>query len=202
MNFTLTGNYHNYDNLICIRSPQLAESYTVEFEEMFLEDRFGYSSPRNTPYQKVLLGDSVIEVYFSPEDGTKQRLLELIQGARESIHILAFAFTDDELAEALAERSRNGLQVAGVFEKSQVESNIGGEYDRLRSDGIDVHLDGKSNKMHHKVMIIDEEIVVTGSYNFSYSAQEKNDENTLVIHDEQVDAEFLEEFYKIYAEAK
>ena len=53
-----------------------------------------------------------------------------------------------------------------------------------------------------KVMIIDEEIVVTGSYNFSYSAQEKNDENTLVIHDEQVAAEFLEEFYKIYAEAK
>jgi phosphatidylserine/phosphatidylglycerophosphate/cardiolipin synthase-like enzyme len=201
MNFTLSGAYHNYNNLVRLRSSRLAQDYTREFEEMFVDGRFGAGSPANTPYPRLNVDGTPLEVYFSPDDGTARRLLALVAGSRESVHFLAFSFTSDELAAALMERAHRGVQVTGVFEDSQVESNTGGEYERLRGAGLDVRLDGDGRIMHHKVLVIDGEIVVTGSYNFSASAETRNDENTLVIHNPQIAAAFLAEFARIFERA-
>jgi len=65
---------------------------------------------------------------------------------------MAFAFTDDDFAAGLIERAHDGLQVSGVFEKSQVESNIGREFDTMRAVGLDLLLDSKPRKMEHKVI--------------------------------------------------
>ena len=89
-----------------------------------------------------------------------------------------------------------------MFEEYQYQTNTGTEFDNLKGAGIDVRLDGNPRNMHHKVIIIDGSIVVTGSYNFSRSAEERNDENILVIHSPEVAEAFLEEFDKILAEAK
>ena len=88
------------------------------------------------------------------------------------------------------------------MEARQVDSNIGSEYEPLRAAGLDVRLDGNPNNMHHKVFIIDELIVVTGSYNFSRSAEERNDENTLVLHNPEIAALYLDEFNRVYAQAQ
>ena len=202
MNFTVRGAYRNNNNLIAVQSSRLAQNFLAEFDEMFLEDQFGPGSPADTPYQVVEVDGRQIEVYFSPDDGTAARLLELIRGAQESIHFLAFSFTSDDLAEALIDQTRAGLAVSGVVEESQANTNQGAEYARLRSAGVDVHFDGNPANMHHKVIIIDEKIVVTGSYNFSASAEKRNDENTLIIHDPQLAAAFMEEFGRIYAQAQ
>jgi phosphatidylserine/phosphatidylglycerophosphate/cardiolipin synthase-like enzyme len=79
-----------------------------------------------------------------------------------------------------------------------VYSNFGTEFERLRTAGIDVRLDGNPDKMHHKVLLIDREIVITGSYNFSASAENNNDENTLVIHSTPLARRFLAEFQRIF----
>jgi phosphatidylserine/phosphatidylglycerophosphate/cardiolipin synthase-like enzyme len=202
MNLTINGVYRNNNNLIRIRSSRLAENYTTEFDEMFVDDRFGPGSPANTPHPSFGLDSTLVEVYFSPEDGTADRLLELIAEAQESINFLTFSFTSDDLAEALIVRARDGVSVAGVFEESQYKSNTGTEYDKLLTAGLDVRLDGNPRQMHHKVLIIDEEIVITGSYNLSFNAENKNDENTLIIHRPDLAAEFLAEFKQVYAEAK
>jgi phosphatidylserine/phosphatidylglycerophosphate/cardiolipin synthase-like enzyme len=89
-----------------------------------------------------------------------------------------------------------------VFEEDQYNANIGTEFDRLREAGLDVRLDGNPYHMHHKVIIIDGQIVITGSYNFSRSAEESNDENVLVIHSQAVAAQFLAEFQRVFGLAQ
>jgi len=197
-NLTTSGAYLNDNNLVCIRSSRLAENYTAEFEEMFANDAFGPGSPANTPYPQLTVDGVALEVYFSPDDGVLNHLVALVNGAQNSVDFMAYSFTSDELAQALLERAAAGVHVRGVFEADQYSSNVGTEFDRLWAAGLAVTLDGNPDHMHHKVLIIDGQIVVTGSYNFSASAEERNDENVLVIYSTVVAAQFLAEFERVY----
>ena len=87
------------------------------------------------------------------------------------------------------------------MERSQVESNTGSDYDRFRSAGITVRLDANPNQMHDKVMIIDGQIVVSGSFNYTYSAERYNDENLLVLYNQQIAEQYLAEFERIFNQA-
>ena len=115
---------------------------------------------------------------------------------------MAFSFTSDDIAQALKDSANRGVIVSGVFEESQYHSNTGTEYDNLRATGLDVRLDGNERNMHHKVFIVDGEVVITGSYNFSRSAEERNDENTLIIYSPELAAQYLAEFERVFAKAK
>lgn len=202
MNFTSNGAYKNNNNLVRLRSSRLAENYLREFEEMFVDDEFGPRSPADTPYSRLSIDGTRLEVYFSPDDGTAAHLVNLIESAQESIYFLAYSFTADDLAAAMLARSNAGVTVSGVFEQIQYRSNIGTEFDLFRLNDVDVRLDGNPRSMHHKVMIIDRSIVVTGSYNFSASAEDSNDENTLVIYNPEIAALYLDEFQRIVNEAQ
>ncbi|MGH2582548.1 MAG: phospholipase D-like domain-containing protein, partial [Anaerolineales bacterium] len=197
MNFTLSDAYGNRNNLVRIRSSALAENFLTEFEEMFNYHQFGPSSPANTPYPMVEIDGHMVETYFSPEDGTLARLVTLVDEAKESIYFMAFSFTSDDLAAALLRARDRGVEIQGILDKAQALSNQGGEFQNLTNNGIDVQLDGEGGNMHHKVLIIDRGIVVTGSYNFSAGAERQNDENTLIIHSEDIAQEFLAEFSRI-----
>jgi phosphatidylserine/phosphatidylglycerophosphate/cardiolipin synthase-like enzyme len=202
-NLTDSGVYNDNNNLIRIRSKEVAADYSKEFEEMFLEDKFGRDKVAATPFPKVVMPDGTrVEVYFSPDDGVAAAILPLLSSAKESIYFLAYSFTANDLGEAILERAKAGVQVHGVMEKDQVASNRGTEFDPFRQAGLDVRLDGNPGQMHHKVFIIDRAIVIFGSYNFSASAEEQNDENLLVIYNPQIAAEFLKEFERVYAVAQ
>ena len=200
MNYTINGAYRNDNNLNHVRSSKLAQSYTREFEEMFVDDLFGALSETDTPTPRVNINGTEVEVYFSPDDHVLQRLLSLVAAAEESIEFLAFAFTSDPLAEALIARGANGVRVRGVIERGQVD-NSGSDVGQLILAGLDLRLDANQNKMHHKVILIDGEIVVTGSYNFSRNAEEKNDENVLIFHSDEIAQQYLLEFERIYLAA-
>jgi phosphatidylserine/phosphatidylglycerophosphate/cardiolipin synthase-like enzyme len=198
MNFSLNGAYHNDNNLIQVRSTRLAENYLVEFGEMFVDDLFGPASIANTPDPRFRLDHTSLEIYFSPDDGTSVRLVELIRAAQTEVHFLAYSFTSDQIAQALIEQAGAGVLVSGIMDASQVNSNPGTEFERLQAGGVEVRLDGNPGKMHHKVMVIDREIVITGSYNFSASAENSNDENTLVIYSAPLARLYLAEFQRIF----
>ena len=202
LNFTTGGGYLDNNNLIRLRSSKLAEDYTYEFEQMFVNAHFGPIKTAGTPHPTLTVNGSLIEVYFSPEDGTLDHLLSAINAARESIYFMAYSFTSDELADALIERANSGVTVSGVFDKDQYHSNSGTEFDRLVNAGLEVHLDGNPRLMHHKVIIIDQQTVITGSYNFSNNAEHTNDENTLIIHNQDIAAEYLAEYQQIYTMAQ
>jgi phosphatidylserine/phosphatidylglycerophosphate/cardiolipin synthase-like enzyme len=202
MNFTYSGAYEDNNQLLLFRSVKMAENYTKEFEEMFLDDKFGDNVVRETPNPKISIDDTRMDVYFSPDDGVAIPVLEILNNAEESIYFMAFSFTTDEFGEAIRLKAENGLTVAGVMEDQQVRSNIGTEYDPFKQAGLDVFIDGIEGQMHHKTMIIDERIVITGSYNFSRSAEIRNDENLIVIYSEEIADFYLQEFQRVYQQAQ
>ena len=176
----------------------MAENYTKEFEEMFIDDMFGPDVVPETPHPEVDIDGTNIDVYFSPDDGVAAHILEILNAAEESIYFLAFSFTTDEFGEAIRAKAENGLTIAGVMEAQQVKSNIGTEYDFFKQAGLDVYLDGNEGQMHHKTMIVDGNIVITGSYNFSRSAETRNDENLVVFHNQKIADFYMKEFQRIY----
>ncbi len=202
MNFTLGGTYDDNNNLICITSPQVAQDYTHEFEEMFVDKRFGPDGTADTPFPSLTIADTPVEIYFSPDDHAASRIVELIQGARESIHFMAYSFTSNDIGNAIIQKAQEGLAVGGVMDESQATQQ-GNEYDPFKQANLDVRLDGNANGlMHDKVIIIDARYVITGSYNFTASAEDKNDENLVIIDNIDVANVYFQEFKKVYAEAQ
>ncbi|MFL7867594.1 MAG: phospholipase D-like domain-containing protein [Anaerolineales bacterium] len=202
MNFTFSGTYDDNNNLIHIRSVEMAENYTKEFDEMFVDDKFGPDVVPATPNPDITISGTRVETFFSPDDGVAAHVLQVLNDAEESIYFMAFSFTTDELGEAIRSKAENGLTVAGVMEEEQVKSNIGTEYDPFKQAGLDVYVDGNDGQMHHKVMIVDGKIVITGSYNFSNSAETRNDENLVIFHNEQIADFYLGEFQRVYQQSQ
>lgn len=198
MNLSVKGVYFHDNNLVRINSPIMADDFMVEFEEMFVEDRFGPGSPANTTNPVFSNNGFQLETYFSPEDSPSRRIIELIDGAENNIYFMAYSFTSNDIADALIEQAQRGVAVRGVFDRGQTRANAGTEFTKMRAAGIDVRLDGNKNKMHHKVMIIDEQVVITGSYNFSLSAERINDENVIVLHNRDIAGKFLDEFERVF----
>ncbi len=202
MNMTGDGAYDDRNNVIRIRSAQAAADYEAEFNEMFVGDWFGPEYGEPTPFPQLTIDGTRLEVYFSPDDHVEAALLDLLQGAQSSIDFLAYSFTSDPLSEVIRNRAEAGVRVRGVMDADQMRTNRGTEYDRFRAAGLDVRLDGEHGLMHHKVMIIDRQVVVLGSYNFTASAEKSNDENVLVIHNPEIAARFLQEFRRVYGAAQ
>ncbi|MBI5951056.1 MAG: DUF1669 domain-containing protein [Chloroflexi bacterium] len=202
MNFTDSGAYADNNNLMRIRSVKMAENYTTEFEEMFVDDKFGDEVVAETPNPTVEIDGTRIDVYFSPDDGVQTSFSELLENAQESISFMAFSFTSDSIGNIIRSRAQDDVTVAGVMEDEQINSNAGTEFDPFRQAGLDVLRDGNEGQMHHKVMIIDESIVVLGSYNFTKSAETRNDENLIVIYNGEIAAQFMAEFQRVYSQAQ
>ena len=197
MNFTLNGVYRHDNHLLRIYSIPLVENYRMEFEEMFENQLFGTRIQDNTPHPVVVEHGSRIETFFSPDDQPRQRIEEVLAGADQSIEFLAFSFTSDSLAEIILERAARGVRVRGVFDQSQISPRFGAEYARFKEEGVDVCQDGSPEKMHHKLILVDGEIVITGSYNLTESAEKENDENLLIIHNARMAEIFQAEFERI-----
>jgi len=201
MNFTDSGTYDDNNNLMRIRSTKIAENYTVEFEEMFNDDMFGPDVVPETPNPTVTIDDTRIDIFFSPDDGILKSLVPLLESAQESIYFLAYSFTSNQLGDIVRERAAAELSVAGVMDDEQVRSNQGTEFDPFRQAELDVRMDGIDGLMHHKVFIVDEKIVVLGSYNFSQNAEERNDENIIIIYNDVIARQFMLEFQRVQEQA-
>ena len=201
MNFTDAGVYEDDNNLMRIESNKMAENYTREFDEMFLDDKFGEDTVSATPYPDLLIEGTQVDTFFSPDDGVLAVLAPLLNNANDSIYFLAFSFTSNELGDIVRQKAEAGLKISGVMDEGQIKSNQGTEFDPFRQARLDVMIDGIPGLLHHKVFIIDEKIVVLGSYNFSQSAEDRNDENLLIVYNEQIAQEFLKEYRRVYERA-
>ena len=200
-NLTENGTYRNDNNAILIYSPELARNYQTKFDAMFENNEFGPSRKSGTTDPQLTVQGVQIENYFAPEDEVAAKLVSLIKGAKKSIHFMAFSFTSTDIAQAMKARSKEGVEVRGVFETRGSDTKYS-RYDYFRRAKLDVVRDGNPYTMHHKIIIIDGETVVTGSYNFSTSADEKNDENVLIIHSPEIAAQYEAEFLRVYETAK
>jgi phosphatidylserine/phosphatidylglycerophosphate/cardiolipin synthase-like enzyme len=201
MNFTDSGTYDDNNNMMHILSTQIAENYTTEFEEMFNDNLFGENVRAATPHPSLTIDGTDIKNYFSPDDGVLNAIVPLLNSAQKSIYFLAFSFTSNDLGNIVREKAATGLTIQGVMEEEQVTTNQGTEYDPFKQAGLDIRIDGNAGQMHHKVFIIDEKIVIFGSYNFSQSAETRNDENILIIYNAAIAQQFMKEFQRVWSVA-
>jgi phosphatidylserine/phosphatidylglycerophosphate/cardiolipin synthase-like enzyme len=122
----------------------------------------------------------ILAIYFTPPAGAASGLIKQIDGAKKSIKVMAYGFTATNLAEALVRAKRRGVDV-GLIQDEKSAQNNRETLPILLAAGIDVRSDGKHAIQHNKVMLIDDDIVITGSYNFTKSAESRNAENIMIV---------------------
>ena len=198
-NITVNGIYKQNNNVIVIHSPEVAAIFEREWEELW-NAQLGPRAPSNRSTQWAILDGTPIQVLFSAEDDVVDNLIALVNDAQTSIRFLAFSFTDYPLAQAMIARAQAGVDVQGVFETFGSNSTRS-ELRTLWCAGLPVRQDGNSSFLHHKVIIIDDSIVVTGSLNFSSSADEDNEENVVILDNAEIAALYLQEYQKVWDEA-
>ncbi len=198
-NITVNGNFRNNNNVIIIESPEVAQIYEREFDEMWAGD-FGPRSPSTVNQQSVTLDGTPIQILFASEDEVIAHLVPVVENAQRSIHFMAFSFTHDDLGAAMLARAEAGVDVQGIFETRGSETEYS-EMPTLYCNAVPVRQDGNPGTFHHKVIVIDEEVVVTGSLNFSNNADESNDENVVIVTNRDIAAQYIQEFERRWKEA-
>ena len=204
--------YTDPNNVILVQDQSLAKAYTLEFNEMFGSEgampdpsraRFGPEKTDNTPHY-FLIGDVAVECYFSPSDRTHQQISKAIETADHNIQVAAMLITKQDLGDALAREKNEGVEVKVLLnDYDQYGEPV---VERLKESlGEDVRLKGESGIMHHKYLIVDQDqassdpLLLTGSHNWSSSANLRNDENTLIFFDQGVANAYYQEFVNRFA---
>ncbi len=135
------------------------------------------------------------QVYFSPEGGCTQAIVDAIKGAKQQVVVQAYEMTSPRIKSALVAAHKRGIQVKAIFdpEATSVTRSMVSE---LSAGGIPVFIDNfhRPGLAHNKVMVIDHIVVITGSFNFTKAAETRNAENLLVIHDPALAAAYEHNF--------
>ena len=221
-NWTPTDLVHNNNNFVIIESPFVAEEFLAEHAQMF-GGVFGHEKPKTQDGRSFEVGDTTVEVWFSPNQDAMGRILQLVDGAQERVSFTIFAFTKDQVGSSFIQKHQRLVEdglvregdlsfgVSGVVDKSQLHSN--GQYHevyRLMGGNVPMRLDGNDasqqpgdyqaggGRLHTKTMVIDPEgenpMVISGSFNWSASATQSNDEFMVVLRGRRVARDFQEYF--------
>ena len=140
--------------------------------------------------EEVTLDHVKVKVFYSPDGGCTDALIQEINDARGEILVQAYSFTSKKIAKALVHAFKRNVDVEIVLDEGQKhEKKSMASY--LSKKGLPVYLDGKHHTAHNKVMVIDGSTVITGSFNLIEAAEKENAENLLIIP-----AEELADLYK------
>lgn len=212
-NFTESQINTDPNNVIIIQDQSLALAYTLEFNEMFgssgpqpdpAKSRFGPDKTDNTPHEFVI-GGKRVQCYFSPSDGTNGRILEAINSADQDLSVATMLITRSELGYAIRDRFNAGADTRVLVNDDSDPSMATVKTTLENALGTNFRKTGESGIMHHKYMIADatdpasDPLVLTGCHNWSSSAEYRNDENTLIIHDSTIANIYLQEFNARFA---
>lgn len=201
----------NVNHLIVLDSSEVAAAFSEEFAWLW-GGQFSRAKPDRPP-QQFWVGGSRVMVTFGPSASQQSSInlliASLLERAQKSIDFALFNFSSPEIAFMLAHKAETGVQVRGALDPGFAYRPYSSSLDLWglrRCSGfpgnrlmrLGVALIPKNDKLHHKFALIDENIVITGSHNWSTNADARNDENALVIENRIVAAHFYREFERIY----
>ena len=194
MNYSKTGlSGFNSNCVFFINSVEIAKIYEEEFEQM-LNGKF-HQKKSKVSHKTVVLGRTQITPMFSPKDKiVTTEVIPLVNNAKKYIYIPTFVLTHDKLVEALIYAKNRGVDVKIIVDATHTSSSRS-KVKLLRTSKVPVKVENYAGKMHSKSMIIDDKYIIAGSMNFSYSGENKNDENILVIEDERL-AKYYRGFFE------
>jgi len=198
------------NNVIEINDPTITQAYKIEFEEMWggsgetpnpANSKFGNQKADNTPHF-FNIGGKDVQVYFSPSDGTTQKIINNVNDSHFSIYFATLAFTRADITAAMSNR----YYTYGVNDQRGIIDQINGSQFNQLQVFADV-FQNPSPTLHHKYGIFDASYpesnptTLTGSHNWSSAAENDNDENTIIIKDVFIANQYMQEFKKRYNEA-
>jgi phosphatidylserine/phosphatidylglycerophosphate/cardiolipin synthase-like enzyme len=193
-NMSYNDTFRNNNNLLEITNQDLIANYQAKFNELFSGKHFGTKAQVGAQMPKLIIDGVYVENYFSPVDDVMDKLVVYVNAAQKSIRFMAFTYTDHRLSDAMISRAEAGVKVEGVIENRGASN---GALVPLFCANLPVKVDGNKYTMHHKVIIIDDSTVITGSFNFTNAADTVNDDNVLVIHSPEIAALYNQEFERI-----
>lgn len=138
------------------------------------------ASNRTAPAAKQPAVVPSIQAFFSPDGGCTEAIVEQLTAAKRSIDVQAYSFTSAPIAKAIVAAHKRGIVIRVVLDKSQKTAKYTSAT-FLYNSGVATFIDSKHAIAHNKIIIIDGETLLTGSFNFSAAAEERNAENLLVI---------------------
>ena len=184
-----TGGY-NANLITLIDHPKVAEWYTHEFEQMWVQDRYHEDKLSSGLKELDLEGGDRLEVLFSPQDRPiSSRVRPLIQNATASIDVAVFFLTHKGITQDLLEAKQRGVRVRVIMDATGA-SNEYSKHDLLRVGGVPVKVEDWGGKMHAKSAMIDGQVVITGSMNWTGAGEGGNDENTVLLYSKSKSSEY------------
>ncbi len=188
-NPTERGAHKNNNNMIIITSNSVANEYSSYFFYL-------YNDSEIIDEENIIVNGSIVKIYECPMDHCLDKLSKELQKARKSIYFMIFSFTAKDIAIDLVIKNLEGLKISGVVEKTQISKYSA--YHFLRKNDVDIIKDKNKYNLHHKVFIIDNKTVITGSFNPSKNANTRNDENIIIIENKEIAEQFIEEYTELY----
>jgi len=203
------------NNMIFIQDQSLAKAYQIEFEEMWGSagdqpnentSKFGAAKTNNTPHE-FIIGGNRVQLYFSPSDGTNQQIINAINTSDNDLNIETMLITRSDLAYSIKDAYERGVEVHVLTNASGGNSlTVNDILSNALPFGKYIFDNSASATLHHKLAIVDANYaasdpqVITGSHNWSNSANDRNDENTLIIHDAEIANQYFQQFAYRFAE--
>ncbi len=184
----------DYNNVIIIQDKNLAAAYTTEFNEMWGDtglvpntttSKFGPFKTDNTPHT-FTIGSRTVNSYFSPSDGVNNKIENAISSANNTLYFGVYTFTDVPDADSIKAKYLAGVYTAGIMDQYSTTFSAYTTLNPVMGNMLQIYTG--SYLYHNKFLIVDacdstsDPLVLTGSHNWSSSADTKNDENTLIIH--------------------
>ena len=186
MNMTNTGcGGYNANLVVGIQNETIINAYKNEFEQMFKgvfkKNKKDFSTPL------VKLNDNVeIKAAFSPSGDIYEKIISpSIRNAKKNIKVSIFVLTRTDMKKELINAKNRGVDVKVIVDALSA-NNYRKHIEELRQNGIKVKAENWGGKNHEKTISIDDEILITGSANFSYNAVLRNDENILFIKNKEI----------------
>lgn len=208
-NFTAKQMNSDPNNVIIFQDQTLAKAFQIEFEEMWGDTglvpnkanaKFGPAKTDNIPHI-FNVGGTMVELYFSPSDGVNSKIINAINSADNDLQFATMLITRNDIASAITAGVSLGVYSLGLVDDSSSTTT----WATLRAgmwDGTLIDYSPSTGIMHHKYLIVDhsnpfsDPLVLTGSHNWSTSAETVNDENTVIIHDATITNLYYQEFVK------
>lgn len=142
-------------------------------------------------------GGVSIQNLFCPEDDVPKAIIEAIGQAKESVYVMAFAFTDKDITQALIDCMNEGVKVYVLLDL-ELSRHPYSARNVLNEAGAVVRISSNNGQIHHKVIIVDEKVVITGSANLSASAYDRNDESVIIFECRALAEAFTREFKRCW----
>lgn len=190
---------YNSNVSAAIKSSKIAKLYKQEFNQMYLDGKFHENKKEIKANENIRIDDNtLISVYFSPKNQVfYNAIIPLIENAKSTIDVPMFYLTHKGTIQALLNASSRGVKIRIILDAVAAQSAYS-KHDILREAGIQVKVENWGGKMHMKSMIIDNEVIIVASTNWTSTAAHTNDENLLVIKNQNLARQFTREFERLY----